>query len=181
MSPAMIVPSRERGAPPRRAVFKTAFFPLARRIKTIRARYAQNLQITRGLLRPSASSLRCAFKHARAINPAGRAANRGKHFILFSMPTRILCLPRRGVAWKMLTEWKTGRQRTGRPITRTNGPPSSPPGVNEGSAMHFCIRSTVPTTSRPFPVLVFLKTPVLHPCHNARLSPINRPSYFKPE
>lgn len=87
-----------------------------------------------------------------AINPAGRAANRSKYFILFRIPRGYYAC--RGVAWKMLSEWKIGRQRTGRPITRTNGPPSPPPGVNEGSAMHFCVRSTIPATPRP-PVLFF--------------------------
>lgn len=90
-----------------------------------------------------------------AINPAGCAANRGKYFILFRSPRGYYVW--RGVAWKMLGEWKTGRQRTGRPITRTNGPPTSPPGVNEGSAMHFCVRSIIPT---PRPCVLFFPFPI---------------------
>lgn len=62
----MIVPPRDKA----RRSFQDCAFSLARRIKTIRARYAQNLQITRGLLRPSLRRC-CTFKHARQlIQPA---------------------------------------------------------------------------------------------------------------
>lgn len=109
-----------------------------------------------------------------AINPAGRAANRGKHFILFRSPRGYYVC--HGVAWKMLGEWKTGKQRTRRPITRTNGPPSSPPGVNEGVRNALLCPFDYSDDLSVFRPLFSIP----HPCHNALPSSINRHSaYFR--
>ena len=133
--------------------FQDYVFPLARRIKTIRVRYTQNLQITRGLLRPSRPAVAvCTFKHARQLIQPAMLQTGVSTLSSFEAHADIMfATASPGKYW---AEWKTGRQQTGRQITRTTGPPSSPLGVNEGSAMHFCVCSTIPTTSRP-PVLFF--------------------------
>jgi len=152
--------------------FQDYVFPLARRIKTIRVRYAQNLQITRGLLRPSRPAVAvCTFKHARQLIQPAMLQTGVSTLSSFEAHADIMfATASPGKYW---AEWKTGRQQTGRPITRTNGPPSSPLGVNGVRDALLCLfdYSDDLSVSRPL-------FSIPHPCHNALPSSINRHSYF---
>lgn len=161
-------------SPSRAAVFRTASSHSRDGLKQSASRYAQNLQITLGLLRPSRPSVSPSRVQTRAaINPAGRAANRGKHFILFRSPRGYYVC--RGVAWKCWTNGRRGDNERDGQLRGLMALHRLRPALTRGPQ---CTFVSIPTTSHGLPSSFFFHS-FPHPCHIADKSVYFRPNEKK--